>query len=60
MSKLLSLFTAIVSVLGTILFGVYSLRALEFNFVLAFVFFGCACLMWAMFRWSVKEIKEED
>lgn len=60
MSKLLSLATAIVGILGTIFFACYSLRAIGVSAFIAIAYAFCAFLTSALAKWSIKEIKEED
>jgi hypothetical protein len=47
-------------ILGMLFFAFNTIRAIQYNIVIAFIFGGLTLLMWSLAKSSYNELKEEE
>lgn len=60
MNKILSLLSMLFGILGMLFFAFNTIRAIQYNIVIAFIFGGLTLLMWSLAKSSYNELKEEE
>lgn len=60
MSKILSLLSMLFGILGMLFFAFNTIRAIQYNIVIAFIFGGLTLLMRSLTKSSYNELKEEE